>query len=385
MTGAKRPGRTGPKLAIGLMSGTSLDGVDAALIETDGKARVRPVASHHLPYAPQMRERLRHALHLGMAAASPEETPELREIERQMTVLHAEAVGALLANAGVPAVSVDIIGFHGQTIAHRPDRRWTWQIGDGARLAAMTGCPVVNDFRREDVAAGGQGAPLVPLYHAALVRAAGIREPVAVVNIGGVANVTWVGRRAEDLVAFDTGPGNALIDDWMLSRTGSAMDTDGLTAASGTVRQQIVDAVLDQPWFDAPPPKSLDRNDFSASIVRGLPTGDGAATLARLTAGAIARAAEHFPLPAMRWIICGGGRHNRVIMQMLGELVGLSPEPADALGWNGDALEAEAFAYLAVRSLAGLPLSLPGTTGVAQPQTGGTFHQPPRGSLPAGG
>jgi anhydro-N-acetylmuramic acid kinase len=380
MTQGKRPSPTRPMLAIGLMSGTSLDGIDAALIETDGVAHVRPVASYHLPYDSDTRAGLRQALDIGLSAARPSETHEaLTGIERQMTVLHAEAVGALLAANGLSPPSIDVIGFHGQTIAHRPARGWTWQIGDGARLAAMTRCPVINDFRSADVTAGGQGAPLVPLYHAALVHAAGFELPTVVVNIGGVANVTWVGRRDIDLIAFDTGPGNALIDDWMMRCNGTPMDANGAAAAAGSVHQQLVDSVLDAPWFDAPPPKSLDRNDFDLGIVRGLSTADGAATLAHLTATAIARAAEHFPLPAKRWIVAGGGRHNPVLMRMLGDRLGAKPGRADEFGWDGDALEAQAFAYLAVRSLAGLPLSMPGTTGVPDPQTGGVLH------LPSGG
>ncbi|HEX9767896.1 MAG TPA: anhydro-N-acetylmuramic acid kinase, partial [Kiloniellales bacterium] len=232
-----------------------------------------------------------------------------------------------------------------------------------------------------DVAAGGEGAPFAPLYHWA--RAADLEKPLAVVNIGGVANVTWIGAgtRAVEadttdgarLLAFDTGPGNALLDSWVARHSGAAHDQDGRLAASGEVRQELVDRYLEAPYFRRPPPKSLDREDFGLTLLNGVSAADGAATLCAVTAAAVAQARSHLPAVPRRWLVCGGGRHNPVIMAMLAARLGMPAEPVEAVGWNGDALEAEAFAYLAVRALKGLPLSLPSTTGVPAPTSGGRF------------
>jgi anhydro-N-acetylmuramic acid kinase len=287
------------------------------------------------------------------------------EAEQRLTLAHAEAVKTLLAKVG----SADLIGFHGQTILHRPEKGWTWQIGDGALLARETGIDVINDFRTGDVAAGGQGAPLMPLYHAA--RARGQAEPLVVVNIGGVAQVTYI--CGDTVLAFDTGPGNAPIDDWMQRHTGRPVDTDGALAASGTVNEAALRDMLDHPFFSRVPPKSLDRMDFGMEAVEGLSPADGAATLTAFTAASLARAAEHFPQAPQNWIVSGGGRHNRTLMAMLKARVAAPVMSANDAGWDGDALEAEGFAYLAMRAKRGLPLSLPTTTGVARPMTGGKY------------
>ena len=297
----------------------------------------------------------------------------IRDAERHLTEAHAEAVRALLKKAGMTAGEVNLVGFHGQTILHRPERRWTWQIGDGAALARMTGIDVVNDFRSADVKAGGQGAPLVPLYHAALARSSPLARPLAVVNIGGVANVTYI--NGDYVLAFDTGPGNAPIDDWMHRHTAVPVDRNGDFARTGKVNDAALDAMMANPFFDRMPPKSLDRLDFGVAAVEALSPEDGAATLTAFTAASIARAREHFPEPAATWIICGGGRHNTTLMDMLRARINAQVLKAEGARWDGDALEAEAFAYLAARSVKGLPLSLPTTTGVAQAMTGGKFHK----------
>jgi anhydro-N-acetylmuramic acid kinase len=282
-------------------------------------------------------------------------------------------VRALIAQHSI--AGVDLVGFHGHTILHRPDEGRTWQLGDGALLAGLTGIDVVCDFRSADVAAGGQGAPFAPLYHAAL--ASGLEKPVAVLNIGGVANVTWIGPGASDILAFDTGPGNALIDDWALAHSGRPVDLDGALAAVGRADRAFVERFLAHAFFERAPPKSLDRDDFAGFVPTGFSPADGAATLTAMTAAAAARAAEHFPLPVRRWLVCGGGRHNPVLMAALASLVGKPVDPVEVVGWDGDALEAQAFAYLAVRSTLGLPLSLPGTTGVVRPMTGGRLFFAP--------
>ena len=367
---------TGIQKVIGLMSGTSLDGVDAALIETDGEEIVRPGPSLTLAYDVQSSSLLRAALGEAQAVAQGAPVPQsIREAERHLTQVHAAAVKALLAKAGLTAKEVALLGFHGQTILHRPERRWTWQIGDGALLAGLTGIDVINDFRSTDVKAGGQGAPLMPLYHAVLARRAGLNEPLVVVNIGGVAQVTYI---KEDLIlAFDTGPGNAPIDDWMQRHSGRPLDEDGAFAATGNVNMAALDAMLANPWFDQVPPKSLDRMDFGMEAVKDLAPEDGAATLAAFTAAALGRAREHFPEPAATWVVSGGGRHNKTLMAMLKGRVNAAVLTAEDIGWDGDALEAQGFGYLAMRSKKGLPLSLPTTTGVKQPIVGGKYHRKP--------
>ena len=360
---------------IGLMSGTSLDGIDAALLETDGEAVAVPGPALTRPYDPETRAVLRAAIEeargLGEGGPMPD---SIRAAEIRATEAHAEAVAALLAEARLDPRDVALIGFHGQTILHRPEQRLTWQIGDGAALARATGISVVSDFRSADVLAGGEGAPLVPLYHAALLgAAAGLAPPVAVVNIGGVANVTYIGR--SDILAFDTGPGNAPIDDWAHTHTGRPVDEGGVLARAGRIDAAALDDMLAHAFFERVPPKSLDRMDFGSGAVAHLSPSDGAATLTAFTAASIARAREHFPEPANAWIVCGGGRHNPVLMEALRARVNAPVLSAEDAGWRGDFLEAEAFAYLAVRSRRGLPLSLPTTTGVPQPMTGGKFHQ----------
>lgn len=343
------------------MSGTSLDGVDAALLRTDGEAIQERGPWLSVPYDSAFREQL--------ALAAQHRKGDIPLLARELTLRHAEAVHALLRQAGIKAAEVALIGFHGQTIDHRPKAGISWQIGDGALLASRTGIDVVTDFRRRDLAEGGQGAPLVPLYHAAL--AAGLPKPVAILNIGGVANVTWIG--ADDLCAFDTGPGNGLIDSLMLARTGHAYDEGGAQASQGRVDEAALDACLRHPFFALPPPKSLDRHDFTLESVAHLSTPDAAATLVQFTVEAVARAQAHFPKSAKQWLVCGGGRHNAVLMDVLKKRLG-AVQPVEALGWEGDALEAQAFAYLAVRAKAGLPTSLPQITGARRPVTGGAFY-----------
>lgn len=356
---------------IGLMSGTSMDGIDAALVETDGITYVRPLAHHYVAYDESLRQRLREAMARARTSSVPEPLhPPFAQLADDLTRLHAHAVDALQLHT---KSRIDLIGFHGQTIAHRPDQGWTWQLGNGALLAALCNTPVVNDFRSADVVAGGQGAPLVPIYHAALCHA--LPKPVAILNIGGVANVTWIG--AEDhLLAFDTGPGNALIDDWMRQHTGQPYDRDGAAAAQGKVDTAFVAAVLAGDWFKRPPPKSLDRDHFANIALPAMNVADGAATLTALTAASVARATQYFLQPARNWWVAGGGRHNSVLMALLSKNLKSVVQSVDTLGWHGDGLEAEAFAYLAVRSLRGLPYSLPGTTGVAKAMTGGVVHRP---------
>lgn len=361
-----------PILAIGLMSGTSLDGIDAALIETDGEGHVRPIAFEDEAYSADERAAIHGAVQRALEMERPGEDRLIRTAAQMLTARHADLVARLLATAKVKAEQVTVIGFHGQTIAHRPDRGWTWQIGDGAWLAAETGIDVVDDLRSADVAAGGHGAPLLPVYHAALADA--LPKPVGVLNLGGVGNLTFIGADGA-LIAFDTGPANGLVNQWVENVTGQPFDAHGALAAAGRVDAGVLAAMLDNPWFDVPPPKSLDRHDFTDKPAVGLSLEDGAATLTRFTAETVARGLAHLPGRIERLIVAGGGRRNPTMMAMIADACGITPEPIEAVGWNGDATEAEGFAYMAVRSLRGLPISFPGTTGVPRPLSGGVLHR----------
>jgi anhydro-N-acetylmuramic acid kinase len=349
---------------IGLMSGTSLDGIDAALIETDGEGHIIRQAFLTEPYAEDLRGLLRGCLNRPYEQA--------REAEREMTFAHVRIVQKLLASQDLAAKDIDLIGFHGQTISHDPSRKHTCQIGDGALLAALTGIRVINDFRTADVLAGGQGAPLVPVYHQAL--ASGLGKPLAFLNIGGVANVTYIG---DQVMAFDTGAGNALIDDWVLTHKGEKYDRDGNLAAAGQVHEDILKQWMAHPFFSAKPPKSLDRNSFNVSTCKGLSPEDGAATLTAFTVAGILRALDYMPQKPKEWIVAGGGRLNKNIMAQLREKLAVPVRPIEDIGLDGDAIEAEAFAYMAVRSFRGLPISFPGTTGVPVPMVGGRLNQVP--------
>lgn len=349
------------------MSGTSVDGVDVALIETDGETVSALGPASTLAYDQPVRKLIRDAFGADAPNAAT------RAAEQAVTERHAEAVRRWSAESGIALSSIDVVGFHGQTITHRPERHFTWQIGDGARLARELGVRVVNDLRIADVEAGGQGAPLVPVYHAALAH--DLPKPLAVVNVGGVANVTWIGPKGE-LLAFDTGPGNAPIDDWCMRRAGLRYDTDGALAASGKVDRGRVERFSEHRFFARKPPKSLDRGDFNDEWAEGLSVADGAATLTQGTARAIALASRWFPAPAVQWVICGGGARNPTLLRAIGSETGAKVVTADSLGWDSDALEAQAFAFLAVRSLKGLPLTFPGTTGVGRPLTGGRVNAP---------
>ena len=362
---ASRAEGEGAVWAIGMMSGTSCDGIDAALIHTDGTSIDDFGPTAELSYDVAFRARLQSCFGgKGPVAA----------VERELTERHADAVRQLLAEAGRKPSEIAVVGFHGQTIHHAPAQRQTVQIGDGALLAKLTGIDVVNDFRSADVSAGGQGAPLAPVYH--LARSRPLTKPVAVLNLGGVGNVTWIGEDGA-LIAFDTGPANALSDDWALRHTGTPLDVDGALAKSGRPSAAALAKLKSDPYFALPAPKSLDRQHFKSLAdvaLSGLSAADGAATLVAFTVWSAAEAVRTFPKPAREWLVCGGGRHNPAIMQGLRAALSCPVRAVDEVGWNGDALEAQAFAFMAVRSLRGLPLSFPGTTGVPQPMPGGRYH-----------
>ncbi|MDQ0456083.1 anhydro-N-acetylmuramic acid kinase [Rhizobium paknamense] len=363
--------------AIGLMSGTSLDGVDVAFLATDGQSSVTRGPSMAFPYDAAFRERLKQGLEEAKSIENRDERPgNLAELERDQTLLHAKAVREFLSQNNILPQDVHVIGFHGQTVLHRPQKALTVQIGDGALLARETGIDVVYDMRANDMVHGGQGAPLVPVYHAAL--AAGLGRdafPVCFVNIGGISNLTAIDSHGE-ITAFDSGPGNTLIDQWVEAHTGQAFDAGGEIAARGTVRSALTDRYLRHRFFTANQRVSLDRNDFSPPVKGEIGLEDGARSLAHVTAAAIFASVRHVREKPKTYVVCGGGRLNPVIM---GDMAMIAAKEeahvvnADELGLNGDSMEAEAWAYLAVRSLKGLPLTFPGTTGVRAPVTGGVL------------
>ncbi|MBV1704302.1 MAG: anhydro-N-acetylmuramic acid kinase [Hyphomicrobiales bacterium] len=364
-----------PLTAIGVMSGTSVDGIDVALLETDGRAQVRAGPAATYPQPPDLaQEILEVAGDPARGRADPFE-----ELEGAVADAHAGAVERFLADFAIPRTSVDLVGLHGQTVLHEPRRRFTRQLLDGERAAKRLGLPVVFRFRHADVAAGGEGAPLLPLYHRAL--ASGLEKPLAVLNLGGVGNVTWLGEgpNGGEVLAFDTGPANAPLDDFLRARRGASRDEGGALAGAGWADGAAIARFAADPYFAAKPPKSLDRNHFrtlAASLVADLSDADGAATLTAAIAESVAVAARHFPAPARRWLVCGGGRRNATLMRALAARLATAVEPVEAVGWDGDNLEAQGFAYLAVRSVRGLPLSLPTTTGVPRPMTGGETRMP---------
>lgn len=347
-----------------------MDGVDAAIIETDGKSVVKPVGFVTVPYPSGFRDRVR-----GVLGATSDTTGTIKALARDLTDHHLAAILSLLAQTGFQSSDIDFIGFHGQTITHLPHQKFTWQIGDPDHLSKTLGIPVVFDFRVADVAAGGQGAPLLPIYHRALVERAGLPRPIALLNIGGVGNITWIGPNDNDLIAFDTGPGNAILDDLIRTRTGAAYDQDGKIARSGKINMTILDHLMAHPYFMKPPPKSLDRNEFRGlDMVADLSTQDAAATLSAFTVRSVLAAFGHLPDMPTRILVTGGGRMNTAIMAGLSENLPVPVELVDAYAFNGDAMEAEGFAYMAVRTHLSLPISFPGTTGAPTPMVGGRVY-----------
>lgn len=372
----------GIKTAIGLMSGTSLDGCDAALIRSDGEKFVELGPAICVPYSPATRTMVTRATKAALEGRKT--ASDIEDAQVQVTMAQIAVVQELLSSNNLTTQNIDIIGFHGQTILHRPPLNnkavgASWQLGDGRLMADRLGIPVINDFRAADMALGGQGAPLVPAYHSALVAATQMAgHPVVVVNIGGVANVTYVPGNdpREKLIAFDCGPGNGLIDQWVEKHTGKPMDEGGMIASSGQVNESALRLMCLNPFIKQKPPKSLDRYDFKTGPIEELSLEDATATLTAFTAECIARSLQHMPSAPSCWVICGGGRHNPVLMEQLKRRIEQQVLSAEEVGWRGDYIEAECFGYLAIRSLKGLPNSYPDTTGVLRPTVGGVLHRP---------
>jgi anhydro-N-acetylmuramic acid kinase len=364
---------TRPLVAIGLMSGTSLDGVDAALIETDGDLIFDVGPALTAPYSDSFRNKLKQAVEVAGATDTESEDDALSE---ELTCIHIALIRELLSSQQPSSkwAKPDVIGFHGHTVLHRPQKKITQQIGDAEKIASDISVPVVFDFRRNDVLNGGQGAPLAPVYHAALLKSQD--KPIAVVNIGGIANLTWLGQEDHHVIAFDTGPGNGLIDAWVEKCTGERFDENGVLAANGTINQKVLAQLLMISYFKLGYPKSLDRSDFSIDPIFGLSPADGAATLCAFTAQSIISSFSLCPDAPKMLYVTGGGRHNASLMTELSTRSFCPVEKIDSIGINGDDLEAQAFAFMAVRSVRGLPLSFTGTTGVTEPLSGGKLIEP---------
>lgn len=365
-----------PIWAVGLMTGTVLDGnIDVAMLETDGET-VASFGPYTLaPYPDNVRRMLEQAQREALAWNFEGDDPAIfAEAEDALTRAQSAAVRKLVEDNGMAMAQVGVVGFHGQTVLHRPPTKQrvgdTRQLGDGRLMHDLLGVPVVYDFRIDDVRAGGQGAPLAAAYHAALLGASGASGESAILNLGGVANVTWWDGKG-DVLAFDTGPANAPINDFVKARGLGEMDRDGALAASGTVDEERLAKLLGHSYMTAPYPKSLDRFSFTAAMADGMPDADGAATLTAFTAASVGRALDMLPRRPKTLFVSGGGRHNPTLMRMIEQRAGVSAVPADSLGWRGDAVEAECFAFLAVRALRGMPISFPSTTGAPEPMTGG--------------
>lgn len=374
---------TSPKKTLrvlGFMTGTSLDAVDMAVIETDGHDILSFGPAGEMKLDGETRAVIEDAIEDAFDWERDEEEPDSFE-DARMAVADAHLAAALgfMAVNGIKSGALDLVGVHGQTVLHeaptpeRPGR--TVQLIDAISVAEGLGVPTAFDFRSADVAAGGQGAPLAPVYHAALVRKAGLSGPVAVLNLGGVGNITLI-RADGGLEAFDTGPANGMVDLLVQSRMKKRMDEGGRLAAAGTVDQVVLDAYLAHPYFAATGPKSLDRFDFSLDPVADLSLEDAAATLTAFAAQAVALGVARCSEPPKEIVVCGGGRHNPVLLAAIRERVGVPVSTAENKGWRGDSIEAEAFAFLAARCRLGLPISFPGTTGVPAPMAGGRIVEP---------
>ncbi|WP_404401519.1 anhydro-N-acetylmuramic acid kinase [Pelagibacterium halotolerans] len=365
-----------PIWAVGLMTGTVLDGnIDVAILRTDGETVSKFGAWTLAPYPDAIRALLTETLDAARAWNFEGPEPEIfARAEEAISVAQAHAVRDLVLSSGLTLSDIGIVGFHGQTVLHRAPTAGrigdTRQLGNGQAMADILGTKVAYDFRTADVRAGGQGAPLSAAYHAALLRDLGARGDTAILNLGGVANITWTDGK-DRVIAFDTGPANAPINDFVRGLGLGEMDKDGTLALKGTVDQARLAKLLEHPYLAAPYPKSLDRFDFSASMAEGCSPEDGAALLTAFTTSAVGKGLDLLPHRPERLIVCGGGRRNPAIMSMLPERARVEVLPAEAVGWRGDAIEAECFAFLAVRVLRGLPISFPTTTGVSAPMRGG--------------
>lgn len=356
-----------PLWAIGLESDTAISGVDVALIRTDGVDIFERKAEFSRPYSPTMRE----AITAVLGEKGQQDLNYLRQVEEQVTQHHIEAVQELLDTQDLSPRQIDVIGFSGHTVLNRPAQKLSVQIGDAQMMLDAFGIPVVNRFYQTDLASGGQGSPIFPAYYEALART--LEKPLVIFSIGGISSLTYIGVNGE-LIAFDVGPGNVLIDRWMQQRLGAEMDFDGLWAAKGQIDERLLTKLMQHPAIIQNPPKALEREDFLSLLtdVEGSSLADGAATLTALTSESLVQACEKFlPEKPSQYIVTGGGAYNPSMVKYLRQHLSAPVKTADEIGWNTMCLDAESFAFLAVRCLFGLPLTYPTTTGVEFPLSGG--------------
>jgi anhydro-N-acetylmuramic acid kinase len=356
-----------------MVSGSARTGIKTALIETDGELRVRPIAYAERPYTPAARELIAEACRMARRLDAPWPEEAIVEAERVITGLHVGAVQDFLRQNGVDRANIDVAGVDGHTIAHHKSKGWTWQIGGGQIMANELRIPIANNFRKDDLKAGGEGAPILPVYQRYLAMTQ--ERPVAFLHLGGLATLSYVGPDGTTL-AFHTGPGSAMVDDWVLARTGQPFDTGGALAALGHVNSMILDDLLNHPYFARPAPKSLDRDEFSTEPVQFMADADGAATLTAFAVSTILRGLDQLPQKPLRLLVSGGGRNNPTMMRWITEGAGCPVEAIDSGGGNGDAVGAQALAYIAVRSMRHLPITYPGSTGVPEPTLCGALNRP---------
>jgi len=361
--------------SIGLMSGTSCDGIDASIIKSDGENEVHFIGNQFLPYDEKIKLKIRSLKEkINLIIDLEKNQLEINSLEKEITFLHAKIVNLVIEKYEIDKSKINIVGFHGHTIFHSFKQKKTKQIGDGKLLAQLNNLNVVNNFRENDINNGGQGAPLVPIFHKLLQIKLKLKIPLLFVNIGGISNLTYLGNDKK-IVSFDTGPGNFLMDKilQLKSKNKFQFDKDGTIAFTGSVDKNILDSYLNDPYYDSLPPKSLDVNDFNLSPVRGLSLEDSVATLSELTSLTIVNALNFFNTKPKKIILCGGGRKNKYIFERIKKLSNISTNNIDEYKINGDFIESQAFAYLAIRSFLKKPISFPSTTGVERPTTGGDF------------
>ena len=358
-------------LALGLMSGTSIDGVDVALLKTNGLDNIINKGYQTYSFSKKIKNKIENFI---TARNSP------KEITKLITDFHTSCVKDFIKKKNISLGSINIVGFHGQTIFHKPDQCWTWQLGDGQQLSNSLNIPVISNFRYRDVCLGGQGAPLVPIWHLAIINSMEREKfPCVFINIGGVANITYIEDKNKIPISFDIGPGNAPLDFVMKKYFNKDFDSDGAESAHGTIALTSVNNILSDSWFDLLPPKSLDKNELDKVLTRHikhLNPSDKAATLAKLVSSSAKKSMSFFSTPPKALYVCGGGRLNKTIMNGFNQEFGNIICSVDELGWNGDALEAGAFAYLAVRSLKGMSFTWKNTTGVSRATSGGLLSHP---------
>ena len=361
-------------IALGLMSGTSADGIDVAILTTDGKAKIKLGPSGYYPFSKSFITKIKSIFKKKLNIDKSKKQKRIIKIENEFTQLNFIAINKFLKKNKINKKKIDVVGFHGQTISHNPASGYSWQIGNSQKLANLLNIKVVSNFRENDIKNGGQGAPLTPIFHYYLTKK--MKKKICFINLGGISNITYFNHRSKtslnNMLAFDAGPCCSLIDDWISKNSNNKFDNFGLLARKGNVKKEIIHNFLKKPYFSKLPPKSLDRSFFSLSLLKKLNIEDGAATLNYLVANSVLKAFDYFPNNPNLCILSGGGRLNKFLVELISNKLKKSKILlAENYNWNGDSIEAHAFAYLSVRKLLNLPITFPKTTGIKKPLTAG--------------